>query len=529
MTHRAAARRRREGVFTGTASLIRLNLRLDRVRLPIWLILLIGLSWFSAAAVQEFYRTPEQIALYGNTVGASAATIAMNGPALGLDTIGGITVFEIGTSLFIGTALMAIFLTTRHTRAEEESGRTELVLAGVVNRKSPILAAAVVVGCACFVVGAGVAAGLISAGLETASSLVFGAAVATSGLAFAAITLLAAQVTEHSRGATGLALAALAVAFLLRAVGDVTESWISWLSPIGWSQQSGAFGPDRLWPLLVSAAFIVVCLALARRLAQRRDFGAGLVRPKPGPADASSRLRGTFALSLRLQRGAIIGWSFAALVLGVAYGSLGREVEQLVEGNEQMEKFFASQGSSITESYFATVVVVGALILSGFVVSSVLRLNSEESNLRVEPLLAASVPRVRWAVTSLAVTLIGTVVLLLLYGLGMGVAESIVTGDSSWIGRLVVDALKFVPAALLLGAVTFLVFGWLPRASMAGWAALALCVVIGWLGPLLELPTWLSNLSPFQHPDGGLIVAGVTAVLIVVGLAGLRRRDLATG
>ncbi|CAM3681932.1 ABC transporter permease [Smaragdicoccus niigatensis] len=513
----------------GTASLIRLNLRLDRFRLPIWLGALIGLVSASAFAVQDFYGSPAEIALYKNTIGKSTASIAMNGPPLGLDTVGGITAFEVGTTAFIGTALMAIFLTIRHTRADEESGRTELVLAAVVNRKSPVVAAGIVVGVACAIVGIGITVAMASAGLDLGRAALFGAAVAMNGLAFTAIALVSAQLTVHGRGATGIALAVLAISFLLRAMGDAFGNWLSWLSPIGWSQQVGAFGPARPWPLLISGAFTLGCLGLARFLAFRRDFAAGLIAPKPGRAYASPRLSGTFGLAARLQRGVLVGWMIAALALGIAYGSLGREVQKLVDGNEQMEKFFANQGGNITDAYFNTVTVVGALILTGFVVSSVLRLRTDETALRAEPLLAASVPRLRWALTSLAVTVAGSVLLLTVYGLGMGVAQSITSGDRDWIADLLRQSIRYLPASLLVGGVTFAIFGWLPSAVMLGWGVLAGCAVIAWMGPLLQLPAWVMNVSPFQHPSAVPVLSAIVLVLLVVGLAGLRRRDLATG
>ena len=63
-----------------------------------------------------------------------------------------------------------------------------------------------------------------------------------------------------------------------------------------------------------------------------------------------------------------------------------------------------------------------------------------------------------------------------------------------------------------------------------------MCFVIGMFGQLLDLPTWVQDLSPFQHVPRypaadldscplvalALIAAGLTAL----GLAGLRRRDI---
>ena len=160
----------------------------------------------------------------------------MSGPPTALDTIGGITVFEVTATAMIGVALMAMFLTIRHTRTDEEAGRTELLRAGVMGRQADLLATGLVVGAASLAVGAGVGVVFLAAGLPTSGSLLYGASRPRSGLVFTGVGLVAAQVTEHARGAVGLGLAVLGLAFLLRALGDVTDNCLTWLSPIGWAQ-----------------------------------------------------------------------------------------------------------------------------------------------------------------------------------------------------------------------------------------------------------------------------------------------------
>ena len=50
-------------------------------------------------------------------------------------------------------------------------------------------------------------------------------------------------------------MAALGVAFLLRAVGDVrgpeSTSVLTWLSPFGWAQATRAYVDERFWPLAI--------------------------------------------------------------------------------------------------------------------------------------------------------------------------------------------------------------------------------------------------------------------------------------
>ena len=131
--------------LVGTRSLFRLFLRLDRVRIPLWILGIVGIVAASASAVQGLYDTPAARAGYAATAGSSPAAIAMSGPPQALDTVGGITIFEVNLTAAVGVSLMAIFLTIRHTRSEEEAGRTELLSAGVLGRFAPLAAALIVV------------------------------------------------------------------------------------------------------------------------------------------------------------------------------------------------------------------------------------------------------------------------------------------------------------------------------------------------------------------------------------------------
>jgi ABC-2 type transport system permease protein len=523
--------------FVGTGTLVRLVLRLDRIRLPVWLVAILGLVYASADAVQSTYDTPADIAAYARTVGNSPTSIVMNGPPTAVDTIAGIVIFEINSTAIIATALMAIFLVVRHTRGEEQEGRTELIRATVVGRYAPVAAALLVVSAASLVVGAGLALGLISLGLPAGGSIAYGASIAVVGLVFTAVGAVAAQVTEHARGLLGIASAVLGASYVLRAIGDVGDGTLSWLSPIGWSQAVRPFADDRWWPLLLSLALVAALLAVTSALLSHRDVGAALVAPRPGPPHASPRMTNAVGLAGRLQRGAIISWAIGMFLGGVAFGSVGREVEELVTSIPELEEYFGFVGAAdIVDAFFRTAMLLLALTAAGFTVASALRLRSEEAAGRAEPLLATGLSRWRWTLGSLLVTLIGTVLVIGAGGFGAGLAHGIATGDMGQLPRLLLVSLIYSPAALVLAAAAIVLFGWAPRLTMTAWAALAVCFVIGWLGGVLEIPAWLRNLSPFTHIPGApldpvtaaplVALTAIAAAMAAVGLVGFRRRDI---
>src|SRR5690606_31363633 len=159
-----------------------------------------GMVWVSASAVQEFYKTPEQIASYAATIESSASSRLFGGVPYDLDSIGGILAYEVTAVASIGLALMMIFLVVRHTRAEEESGTAELVRSTIVGRNAATLATLVVaVGCS-LLVGLLDAVVLTLSGTEFLDGLAHGAALAAIGITFTGITAAAAQVVASARG-----------------------------------------------------------------------------------------------------------------------------------------------------------------------------------------------------------------------------------------------------------------------------------------------------------------------------------------
>ncbi len=522
--------------FTGTATLVRLILRRDRVRLPIWFVGIVGLMGFSANAVQSVYATPRDRLIYAETVGNSTGSIALAGPPVGLRTIGGVTIFETSVTALVAIALMAVFLTVRHTRAEEEADRTELMRAGRLGRLAPLAATGLTVGGACMLIGLAIAVTFVALGLPAEGSWGFGASIAVFGLFFTAVGLLAAQVSEHARAATGGASAFLAVAFVLRGVGDVGWAPLTWSSPMGWAQAVHPYVDDRWWPMLISLTATAAIGVLSAALLERRDLGAGLVPTRLGAPTAGPRLASAWGLAVRLQRASVVSWAVGIGLGGVAFGSISGDLNKLIEDRPELRDLLTPGGGDITDGYLATTALILALIAGGFTVASALRLRSEESAGRVEPLVATRLSRLRWAGANIGFTAAGTAVVLIVGGLGLGASSAIATSDAGRLWDAAISTVLYLPASLLLAAIALLLVGWLPQATAAAWTLLTACFVIGYLGGLFKFPTWVRDVSPYTHtpsalvgsvtPTAPLILLSLAAITVAVGLAGLRHRDL---
>ena len=527
--------------LVGTASLVRLALRRDRVILPICIAIFVALVTSSTSATIALYPTVASRVQAAASLNNTASLVAFYGRIYDGTSLGAVAMLKMGG---IGTALVAVLalLTViRHTRAEEESGRLELLGAAVVGRHAPLTAALLVAVGASLVLGGFTALGLIAVGLPAAGSIAFGLAWAGVGAAFAALAAVAAQLTRSARAASGIAGAALGLSYLLRAIGDSSSGqrlqWLSWMSPIGWGQQVRPFAGERWWVMALLFGVAVALAAGAYALASRRDLGAGLLPDRAGPATAARGLRTPLALAWRLQRGALLGWLAAFVVLGAVFGGIASNVGAILDSPQARDFITALGGkASLSDAYLAAELGFVGVFASVYGVQAAMRVRSEETAQRVEPLLATALGRIRWAWSHLAIALAGTATLLLAAGLSAGLAYAAQTGDIGQVGRVLGGALVQLPAAWVLTGVVMAAFGLAPKWIAIGWVALVAFVLLGEFGPLFKLNHMVMAISPFDHvpklPGGALTVApllwlsGVAAVLIVIGLSGFRRRDV---
>ncbi|WP_031076732.1 ABC transporter permease [Streptomyces sp. NRRL WC-3742] len=536
-----AAPRSPGGTLTGTATLLRFALRRDRVRLGVWVLGLGLLTISTANSLHTLYATAADRASIANS-SAGPALLAMTGPRhyLADYTWGSMLSHRMLGLLAVLAGVMSVLIVTRHTRAEEESGRAELVRSAAVGRHAQLAAALATAAVANLALALLLALGLPGLGvpgITGSGAALFAAASAGGGLLFAAVAAVAVQVSAHTRTASGLAMAVIGAAYAVRAAGDSAESGLAWASPIGWVQRTYPFAGGRWWPLLPLLALTAAVGAAAFLLSARRDVGAGLRAARPGPATAGAALGTSLGLALRLHRGLIGGFATALLFLGAMYGSvLGQADSMLKDVGRIREALTRVGGHSLTDAYAAYTLLVVAVVGAVYAVLAAQRPRAEEEAGRADPVLATGVSRTGWLGGHLVAALLGSTAVLLAAGVGFGLAGALSTGDAGRFPALVGAALAFAPAQWVTVGVAAVVYGWLPRAMPLAWIVPAYALLVGYLGPLLKLPSALERLSPFGQvprlPAAAMdwtplaVLTLVAAALLALGLAGFGRRDV---
>ncbi|MEO3892593.1 ABC transporter permease [Nonomuraea sp. B5E05] len=520
------------GALTGTGAMLRLALRRDRVKLPTWTLgITLFLPYFAGVATAT-NPTAETLRASAEMMDAPMLRL-FSGPMFGMEnpTVLKYLVNAYFPEFLLGAALMSMLLIARHTRAEEQSGRAELVRAAVVGRQAALTAALLVAVLTNVVLALLLTAAGAAVGMTPGDALLFGAATAAMGLVFAAVTSVSVQLTEHSRAAVGIAGAVLAVVWLLRAVGavqDVQGGWLTWLSPMGWAQLTRVADDGRWWPLALAVLLSTALTAVAYALSARRDLGAGLVASRPGRARAARGLRSPLALAFRLQRASILWWGGSLIAAGLVFGGLAGSMREGVA-----EEILGGE-PDVVGGYLSLMGVGMSLLVGIFTVQATTRLRTEENRGRVAPLLATPTGRWAWLSSSLLATGLAAVALLMVSGLSMGAGTALALDDAARAGAAAAAVIARTPEILFLLGIAATLFGLAPRAVPLAWAVLALGAVIRFWGA--DLPDWVRGLSPFDHiprmpvEDFRLaplvVLTALAAGLLIIGLYGFRSRDL---
>jgi len=525
------------GRRVGTRRLTWFALHRDRARIPVWIMSVGAMVAYYLAVAPAVY--PDATARQGRAASLTSAAAAMlSGPGYGLHdyTLGAMVANELLGMLAVAAALMSVFLVVRHTRADEETGRTELVRSAVVGGFAPLTAALLDAVIANLAVAAAVLAALVGNHYAVPDSLAVAAGVALVGLVFADVAAVTAQLTDRARSASGAAGGAVGLAYVLRAVGDAQRtggSALSWLSPIGWAQQTRAFVEVRWWPLALCAALAAVLVVLAYSLTARRDLGAGLVPQRGGRAGARRTLLNPVGFTFALERGGLIAWAIGLAVFAALTGSMGPSI--VAEVVKRPNLLGGSATGNVLRATLGAALSTYAMTVACYAVNTIDRIRREEAEGRTGVVLTA-VGRPAWLASSLLVAAGNCALLLLVCGLALGACAGVSVGEPGLTWDLAVASLTYLPVVLCFAGLAALAYG-LGRGIWWVWTLLMTAILVGLYGPLLSLPQAVLDLAPFSlatralgvahDPSALLAMAGVAILAGVTGIVTFRRRDLA--
>lgn len=528
-------------MYYNTGQLIRLILRRDRIRIPIWLIAIILITMMIAPAFAKLYPTELERQGIAETMRNPAMT-AMVGPGYGIDnyTIGAMMGHQMILFTAIAVAIMSILLVTRHTRRDEEEGRIEMIRSLPVGRLSNLGATTFIAFVTNILLSILLGLGLHALRIESMDlegSLLYGAVLGVTGIFFAAITALFVQLSASNRGAVGLSFTFLGLSYLIRGIGDVSNEVLSLISPLGWILRTEVYVNNYWWPILLAIFLSFVILGLAFYLNSIRDLEAGFIPAKPGRKAASAFLQSPLGLGLRLQRTAIISWAIGMFVLGISYGSVLGDLETFFANNEMIRELLNHvEGFSLTEQFLTMLASVISMLCTVPAVMMVLKLKGEEKRNRVEHLLARAVSRTKLIASFLLISLVVGFMVLLLAALGLWSAGSVVMNDPIALKTILKAIMVYLPAMWVMISLAILLIGVLPQGTVVIWLYLGYSFFVVYLGSLLQFPQWMAKLSPFGNvpklPTEEInfakigVLTTISVIFVVIGFIGYNRRDI---
>lgn len=536
-------------MLAGVKALIRLNLRRDRLKLPLWTIGIVASLLSMVPLLQQTYGDSKSLISLHQTFGLNPAGLFLTGP-MDLPSLGGLMTIE--TLLWWGLviAFANTFLIIRHTRHNEEIGAQELILSGQVHRSAALTSSLWVALIFNGLLAIGLGGGLSLFGdiWGNGSGWLYGLALAAFGLVWAAIAAVIAQLVQSSRSANGLLSGLIGLGFLLRGIGDflgsssdglIQPAWISLLSPFGWLQMTRPLTVPSFAPLLIPLLVSLLLIPLAYLLLSRRDVGLGLLPSRAGRQRASRGLKRPFGLTLYLQRNIFIGWLLGVLAMAATIGLLVPGMTNVYDSSENLKAMIASMGGSgaLVPAFLSAMLSVMVMIILGYLVHGISRLRSEEASGRLENLLATRLSRLKWCFSHSAATLLGGLAMLVLTGAVLALCVNISSDISASPLEYILASLAYFPVLLLFGGLYLLLFGILPRlATSISWLYFSIVVFMSWLAPLLKLGVKYMNISPLSHLAAMpaetikwqplLVITAASLAMMLIGLLTFIRRDI---
>lgn len=522
--------------FYGTASLMKLYLKQNRIFTLIWL-LVPGL-WLIINTLSSLILFPTQAALEEMGVALiDPLTVAMHGPLLDVSVAGFVT-WRTKVFAVLLCGIFSMVYMVRHTRLAEEHGKRELLGANVIGSLAPLAAAYLNMFLINFGMMVLVIIGMTSTGLGFRGSLAHCLAIFASSCFLGVISGAVAQLFASAAAARGVSLGGLALLFALHILWNVQGGTnpIAYLSPLEWPLLVRPFAGERFVVLLVPLFMTALFAALSLLLMSRRDVDAGLFPQRKGRAFARPGFRSLNSLAWRTQRGLFLSWLIFFAVFSFALGCASYLMAGAVSSAETLAGLIERLGG-VDRAFMSLMLYVFSMLISIYTLMSAGILRREESS-KGEMLLSLPVKQMHLALSHFFYIFGGSGLIALVSGISAGLGAAISTGEPGAFLRLFIEVAEKIPAVWVMGGIAVLLYGALPKwMSGMSYGLLVLFILLEILWEQQSVGDAIYAVSPFswvtpmkdQYPPALVILCIAAALFSAVGIALLRKRDAMLG
>jgi ABC-2 type transport system permease protein len=530
----------REAGLAPAPALFRRAFRDARVRTIAFAYLFAIYAYIQPIGYRHTYATPAERLSFAHSFGANQALRLFYGEPRDVATVSGYTAWRVGGTLAIIAAVFGLLAAVRALRSEEETGRMDLVLSGAVSRRTAFLVVLGAIWAGALLLWVAELAGFLVGGLPATGSAYLALATISVIPVCVGIGAIASQLAATRRVALELGGAVVALMFLLRVIADTVGGvgWLRWTTPLGWAEELRPFTGPRPLVLLLPAVSAAVLLAVAGRIQDRRDIGAGMLPERDTREPRLWLLSSSIAHALRRELGSLMIWITSVGVFAFILGVVSKSIASATLPKSVRHELAKIGSLSIASpvGYLAFVFIFFILAISLFACAQIGAARHEEADGQLETLLAGPVGRIRWIGGRLALAAGALAVLAVVAGL-FSWAGATSAGVSVSLLKLLGAGANCIPVAVLFLGIAALAYAAAPRAS-AGISYGLVTVTFLWqlVGSLLGVPRWVVDLTPFAHvgfvpaqpfrPAAAIVMVAIGAAAAGLAIIVFRRRDL---
>ncbi|WP_019205797.1 ABC transporter permease [Limosilactobacillus ingluviei] len=491
--------------FTQALALCRFQLRQKRVWLSLWLI---GVVAFASGYVPAF----EKIAA---DQGKAGLFVTMQNPAMAAIvgplpvasahqyTVGVMYGHEMTLFTAVVTMMVAGSFIIGQTRKVEENGQLEILKVLRIGSSAYSLAANLLVllhAILLVILISGILVSYKAPTVDFTGSLYFASALGLASLLGASMAYVCAQIFATSSQARRIFFSLVGLLYLLRAGTDVSNVKLSKFNPLAWAYLGQPFHQND-WRYLFGLLMLILTLfMLGLRLESQRDLGTSLLVAHRGRIKAGRYLTMPVGFFFYLNRGTIITWLIADVVIAAMYGSIYGDIDTFINSNQLLNQMFANNAASLIDSFTSLIMMVLTAIALVMPLVVVRKVRTEEVQARLGYLLVHRVSRGKiYLITLMLAVGFGTLAIALTgLSLGMAAVSSMQPANQAFVVTCIKAAMNQWPLLCLFVGLMLLSLSLPAVCDWLVYGLLGYSFCVTYFAVLLDLPKWVTQTSLFE-------------------------------